>query len=251
MATLPLGSVTVVPPTGLTVDITITRLGGTAAGYTDAYSVTTKSLVPTGVTTPQTWFLPEGGYQLSAKINGIEIATAGGAVRNFTVLASQGAIVIPLSLDGDRLALVAATPITTYSAALTASAGLTVASGQILTAGRFRATTAAVGTITMGAGAGTTPPAATITNTPTPNDTRGTIGWGTGTTPGTGAQASVAFNSAMPSVPAVILSPMNAATAALALYGTASTGAFTISASVAPAASAAANTFQTAYLIVL
>lgn len=94
-------------------------------------------------------------------------------------------------------------------------------------------------TASAGAGAGTAPPAPTTPNT---NAVRGLITFGTGTTPTAGVQVVFAFPGSRPcpTTPVVVISPTNAATAALQLYVTAvSTTGFSVASAVAPTASQA------------
>jgi hypothetical protein len=97
-----------------------------------------------------------------------------------------------------------------------------------------------------GANAGTTPPAPVVAAGST--DGRGTITFGTGTTPAAGAQVVVTFAVPFAVAPVVVLQPGNAATAALNDFVTAvSTTGFTIGTASAPAASQAAATFSVSY----
>ena len=94
-------------------------------------------------------------------------------------------------------------------------------------------------TASAGAGAGTSPPAPATPNT---NAVRGLITFGTGTTPTAGVQVVFAFPGGRPcpTTPVVVITPTNAATAALQLYVTAvSTTGFSVASAVAPTASQA------------
>ena len=81
-------------------------------------------------------------------------------------------------------------------------------------------------------------------------DAAGIVTFGTGTGPSAGAMVAVTFNRAYGTEPYVVLSPMNAATAALLPYvsSPSSTG-FTISAQTAPAASQANTTYAASWVI--
>lgn len=99
-------------------------------------------------------------------------------------------------------------------------------------------------TVAASSGAGTSPPTPTVAG----NDTRGTVNMGTGTSPGTGAQALVTFSATMSDAPTVVISPLNSATAALQPYvSSVTTSSFTVSFGVAPTASQGLGTYQVAY----
>lgn len=95
------------------------------------------------------------------------------------------------------------------------------------------------------AGAGTSPPAPTLSNA---SDNRGSVNWGTGTSPAAGPQVTVTFAQPKPGTPTVTLTPANSATAALQPYlASVSSTAFTVGLATAPAASQAAGTYSVAY----
>lgn len=102
------------------------------------------------------------------------------------------------------------------------------------------------------AGAGTSPPAPSVTAGST--DLGGTITWGTGSSPNTQAQLSITFGVAWTipggGGPHIVLTPLNAATQALGLYvsGVNPTG-FNVYAAVAPAAGQGASTYQFSYVV--
>jgi hypothetical protein len=101
-------------------------------------------------------------------------------------------------------------------------------------------------TIAAGAAAGTTPPTPTLSNA---NDARGQINAGTGTGPSAGAQVAVTFAQPYRAVaPSVVLTPLNAATAALQAYVSASTTGFSVF-TTAPAASQTVGTYQWTYQV--
>jgi hypothetical protein len=103
--------------------------------------------------------------------------------------------------------------------------------------------------VAAAAGAGTAPPAPTLAAGS--SDARGTVNWGTGTTPAAGAQVAVTFAAPYAVAPTVILQPANAATAALGNYVTGvSTTGFSVALGSAPAASQAAGTYSDAYHVV-
>lgn len=108
---------------------------------------------------------------------------------------------------------------------------------------------AAVGT-TAGANNGTAPPVPVTAATAT--DTRGSVTFGSGTTPAAGAQALVAFAVTLPTgVPgAISIMPRNAATQALGLFVSAiSATGFTVSSTAAPTASQAATVYAFDYVV--
>ena len=95
---------------------------------------------------------------------------------------------------------------------------------------------------------GTSAPAGSVTG----NDSRGKLQFGSGTGPTTGTQVSIVFASstAYVAVPYVVLTPLNAATAALQPYVTNSaTTGFSVGFAVAPAASQANGTYALNYRI--
>lgn len=100
-----------------------------------------------------------------------------------------------------------------------------------------------------GASAGTTPPAPTVTVTIP--DAAGSLTFGTGTSPATGAQVAVTLTRPLSSTPpVVVLTAGNAATAALQLYVTGVTASgFTIAAAVAPSASQTASTYAVSWAV--
>ena len=100
-----------------------------------------------------------------------------------------------------------------------------------------------------GAQAGTSPPAPVVVAGS--NDTRGQITFGTGTGPAAGTLVGVTFAQAYAGSPTVLLTPLNAVTAALALYATGiSATGFSLGAVNAPAASQANTVFAFSYLII-
>ena len=99
----------------------------------------------------------------------------------------------------------------------------------------------------MGAGAGTTPPAPVVG---TSNDTRGLITFGTGATPAAGNVLTINFGRAFDTAPGVVISPANAATAALQPYvASVSTTQAVIGFGVAPAASQSNATYAIQYQV--
>jgi hypothetical protein len=89
-------------------------------------------------------------------------------------------------------------------------------------------------TAAAGANAGTSPPAPVLTRA---TDLAGKITFGTGTGPAAGAQCVVTFAQAYPNNPCCVISPINAASAALDLHVDRNTTTMTVSAGNAPAAS--------------
>ena len=127
-------------------------------------------------------------------------------------------------------------------------ASLNFATTQVGLYGHLASVTAIVVGATAGAGLGTTPPALVVTGT---TDTRGVITFGTGTVPSIGADVVVAFATAYTSTPVVTITEQNGLTKALNLYISAvSTGGFTISGLVAPAASQANTVYSVAYTVI-
>lgn len=91
-------------------------------------------------------------------------------------------------------------------------------------------------TAVAGAGTGTSPPSPVVTAGPT--NESGTVTFGTGTTPSAGNQAVVTFGNPFSVVPTIIISPVNVASAALALAGVSpSASGFTVASGNAPSAS--------------
>ena len=99
-----------------------------------------------------------------------------------------------------------------------------------------------------GAAAGASPPAPAAVNDC--GDYRGTLTFGTGSAPSTDALARVTYSQSRGQNLTVLLTPMNAATAALGLYVTLANGYFEICAANAPAASQANSTFAVGYEVV-
>jgi hypothetical protein len=103
--------------------------------------------------------------------------------------------------------------------------------------------------ITAAAGAGTSPPSPTLISLSA--DSQGEANLGTGTSPTAGSQATVAFATAYTATPVVVLSPVNAVTAALQPYvSSANTAGFNIAFAVTPAASQSAGTYVVNYIAV-
>ena len=101
-------------------------------------------------------------------------------------------------------------------------------------------------TAAAGANAGTSPPAPVTSNC---GDVSGSVTFGTGTTPAAGAQVVVTFSQYRGTNYRLVLTPGNAATAALNLYTTKTGSNFTISAVNAPAASQANTVYSFDYQI--
>jgi hypothetical protein len=131
-----------------------------------------------------------------------------------------------------------------------AGAGSTLTTSGDVVAGRhFLASSGTAPGAAAGASAGTGPPAPIVTAGS--NDTRGSLTFGTGTTPAAGAQAVVTFATAFAAAPVVMLTPTTALAAALNPYvSPVSTTAFTIAAQTAPAASQAAGTYGVAWAVI-
>lgn len=107
------------------------------------------------------------------------------------------------------------------------------------------ATGGAAPAVAAGANNGTSPPAPTITG----NDARGTVSFGSGTTPAAGAQVVVTFNQPYTSTPTVVCSINDVASEALGDVGAISvtTTGFTIACATAPAGSQSAGTYTVSY----
>lgn len=109
--------------------------------------------------------------------------------------------------------------------------------------GRRRVGTTTKPVATKAAGAGTSP---TVSNTGT--DEHGTLTVVAGTSPATGALATLAFSKAYAATPAVVIvSPADAASAALQPYASATTSTLTIGVGVAPTNAA---TYKFNYVVV-
>jgi hypothetical protein len=104
-------------------------------------------------------------------------------------------------------------------------------------------------TVAAAAGAGTTPPAPTLQSGAA--DCQGEVNLGTGTGPTSGSQATVTYATAFGAAPVVVLSPVNAATAALQPYiSNPTANGFTIAFGVAPAASQPVGTYVVNYIVI-
>jgi hypothetical protein len=95
-------------------------------------------------------------------------------------------------------------------------------------------------------GAGTAPPAPTVTGGAA--GTSGTVSWGTGMSPKSGAQVSITFGTPLVHIPTVTASASNAATAALQVYVTNVTATgFTVACATTPAASQPGTAYSLAW----
>lgn len=103
-------------------------------------------------------------------------------------------------------------------------------------------------TIAAGANNGTSPPTPTISTNS--NDLSGQLNFGTGTTPGSGAQTVVTFNTAFSVAPHVTLTPVNSASA-VNFYVTSTTGGFTVNFVSAPTGGQGATTFAYFYHVLV
>lgn len=105
-------------------------------------------------------------------------------------------------------------------------------------------------TAAVAAGAGTAPPAPVVAATATV--VRGTLTWGTGTSPLVGAQVVVTFSTTLPATPVVVVSANNTATGLLVPTVTAvSATAFTIGLATVPAASQANTVYSVSWYLSL
>ena len=142
-----------------------------------------------------------------------------------------------------------------YAVAISTSNGIVVNDGTatsrftVTPAGHIVSAAASISSVTAGAGLGTSPPTATISG----NDVRGTITFGTGTSPAAGTILSVTFTTAYTSAPFINLTLANAALAGVTtgdVYVAAvSTTGFSIGFSAALAASQAATTYAVSYRV--
>lgn len=99
-------------------------------------------------------------------------------------------------------------------------------------------------TVAAGANNGTSPPGPTASG----NDSRGSVGFGSGASPAAGAQVAVTFATPFSTPPTVVLTAQNAATQALGLFVAAVTAnGFTISCGSAPGASQALGTYAASF----
>jgi hypothetical protein len=97
---------------------------------------------------------------------------------------------------------------------------------------------------------GTTPPSPTFSSTGG-TDVRGIVRFGSGTSPSSGDQISVTFSNAYSNAPIVMITPQNAATAALGLYvSSVSTTGFNIAAQNASTASQSGTTYSASFIII-
>lgn len=122
----------------------------------------------------------------------------------------------------------------------------------VISGNRFIAPTASSAgvtapTVSAGAGAGTSPPAPTVSNA---NDVRGQLFCGSGTSPSAGAIVSLVFNKQYRAVPIVTITPGNSATATLTAYVTPTATGFTIYTVSIPNASQANGTYQWYYQVI-
>lgn len=109
-------------------------------------------------------------------------------------------------------------------------------------AGRPRYTDTRAPTAAAQAANGGSPPSATI---PGGNDFHGQVSFGSGTSPTTGNQVVVTFNTAFSATPTIVLSAATAAAAGCDPYlASTSTTSFTLAFGVAPAASQSAGTYK-------
>lgn len=82
-------------------------------------------------------------------------------------------------------------------------------------------------------------------------DVRGVVRFGSGTSPSTGDQMSITFSKTYSDAPVVVITPQNAATAALGLYVTSvATTGFNIAAQNAPTASQSNTTYRVAFIVI-
>lgn len=99
-----------------------------------------------------------------------------------------------------------------------------------------------------GSNAGTSPPAPVVIAGSL--DTRGQITFGTGTSPAAGNQAVITFGMAFTAAPVIVLTPANAATAALQIHAVSvTTTGFTLATQGAPAASQGNGTYSFFYAV--
>lgn len=102
-------------------------------------------------------------------------------------------------------------------------------------------------TAAVTAGAGTSPPSPVVAATATA--IRGSLTWGTGTSPAVGGQIAVTFSTALPAAPVVVVTALNTATGLLVptITATATTG-FTIGLATVPAGSQGNTVYSVSWL---
>lgn len=97
---------------------------------------------------------------------------------------------------------------------------------------------------------GGTPPSPTFSSIGG-TDVRGTILFGSGTSPSSGDQVSITFSNAYSNAPIVMITPQNAATSALGLYASSvTTTGFNIAAQNAPSASQSGTTHGASFVVI-
>lgn len=97
----------------------------------------------------------------------------------------------------------------------------------------------------VGAAVGTSPPAARLSGT----DFAGSITFGTGSGPTTGTLLTATFATTYGVAPPVLVTPLNAATAALGLYAIPTANGFAVGCTSAPSASQGPNTYKFSYFV--
>lgn len=103
--------------------------------------------------------------------------------------------------------------------------------------------------VAAGANNGTSPPAPVVAGTAT--DSRGSLTFGSGSTPAAGAQVVVTFATAFASAPVVVVSAGNDATAVLTLSATSvSASGFTLTTHTAPTGSQGATTYAFSWVAI-
>lgn len=139
------GTITVLNPTAtaMVVQITNDGDGAVAAAYTSA-TLGSAHTMPKTITATTDFWVPEGGYVVSVKINGVEVAANGGATRAVKLYHSQSVAFGP-SIDQNMLtkyataALQETTSLPTLSATTTvpllvATAPLTITGARVCSA---------------------------------------------------------------------------------------------------------------------
>jgi hypothetical protein len=192
---------------------------------------------------------------VGASTNGIAVQESGDTAPRFAVTGDgvlhwgpgNGAVDTQLSRNGaGNLSMPGSF---SANSNISATGNIATASGDINTARHFLGSSASAPGAAAGAGAGTSPPAPVVAATA--NDTRGSLTWGTGTTPAAGNQVAVTFATAYAAAPVVMLTETNAVTSALAPYVTSvGTTGFTIATQGAPAASQGNTTYGIAWMVI-
>jgi hypothetical protein len=134
-------------------------------------------------------------------------------------------------------------------AAISSAAAISTTSGSVATANHFNGNGSAP-SMAAGAGAGSSPPAPVVASGS--SDPGGNATFGTGTSPAIGTQVAVTFANGFGSAGiGVVVTPENAAAAALGLYPSSIAGAgFNVSSTVAPTGSEPNTTYAFSWVVI-